>query len=78
MLGRIIELVNKIYASNKEVLAGVEKAEALHDEQKKAEMLCSRVKAKMNELRVYVDELEVLVDDEVWPLPKFWEMLFII
>jgi glutamine synthetase len=77
MLKRITELVNKIYAANKEVLAGVEKAEAVHDEQKKAEMLCSKVKTKMNELRDYVDELEVLVDDELWPMPKFWEMLFI-
>jgi glutamine synthetase len=77
MLKRITGLVNKIYAANKEVLAGIEKAEAVHDEQKKAEMLCSKVKTKMNELRGYVDELEVLVDDELWPMPKFWEMLFI-
>ena len=77
MLKRITGLVNKIYAANKEVLAGIEKAEAVHDEQKKAEMLCSKVKPKMNELRDYVDELEVLVDDELWPMPKFWEMLFI-
>jgi glutamine synthetase len=77
MLKRITGLVNKIYAANKEILAGIEKAEAVHDEQKKAEMLCSKVKPKMNELRDYVDELEVLVDDELWPMPKFWEMLFI-
>jgi glutamine synthetase len=31
----------------------------------------------MDELREYVDALENLVDDETWPLPKFWEMLFI-
>ena len=31
----------------------------------------------MYKLREYVDTLEVLVDDEMWPLPKFWEMLFI-
>jgi glutamine synthetase len=77
LLKRVVELVNKIYAANKDVLAGIEKAAAIHDEQKKAEMLCSKVKTKMNELREYVDELEGLVDDELWPLPKFWEMLFI-
>ncbi len=27
-------------------------------------------------LRVVVDELETLVDDELWPLPKYWELLF--
>jgi len=77
LLKRVVDLVNKIYAANKGVLAGIEKAAAIHDEQKKAEMLCSKVKTKMNELREYVDELEGLVDDELWPLPKFWEMLFI-
>jgi glutamine synthetase len=40
-------------------------------------MLCSKVKTTMNKLRECVDELEVLVDDELWPMPKFWEMLFI-
>jgi len=31
----------------------------------------------MYKLCEYVDALEVLVDNEMWPLPKFWEMLFI-
>jgi len=77
LLKRIVELVHKTYVTNKDILAKVETASSIHDEQKKAEMLCSKVKTKMNELREYVDELEGLVDDELWPLPKFWEMLFI-
>ncbi|MCX5856585.1 MAG: glutamine synthetase type III, partial [Deltaproteobacteria bacterium] len=77
LLKRITELVNKTYATHKDILAGIDKASSIHDEQKKAEMLCSKVKPKMNALRDYVDELEGLVDDELWPLPKFWEMLFI-
>ena len=28
-------------------------------------------------LREVVDALEVLVDDELWPLPKYREMLFV-
>jgi len=77
LLRRVTELVNKIYGTNKDILAKITAASSIHDEQKKAEMLCSKVKPKMNELRDYVDELEGLVDDELWPLPKFWEMLFI-
>ena len=77
LLKRIVELVNKIYATDKDILAKVAAVSSVHDEQKKAEMLCSKVKTRMNELREYVDELEGLVDDELWPLPKFWEMLFI-
>ena len=77
LLKRIVELVNKIYATDKDILAKVAAVSSVHDEQKKAEMLCSKVKTRMNELREYVDELEGLVDDELWPMPKFWEMLFI-
>ena len=77
ILKKITDLLNNIYAGNKEILAKVEAAEAVHDEAKKAETLCSKVKPKMDELREYVDALEGLVDDEIWPLPKFWEMLFI-
>jgi glutamine synthetase len=77
LLKRVVELVNKVYAARKAILSGIDKAGAVHDEQKKAEMLSSDVKTKMNEIRDYVDELEGLVDDELWPLPKFWEMLFI-
>ena len=29
-----------------------------------------------NALREVADELETLVDDELWPLPKYRELLF--
>ena len=77
LLKKLLDLINNIYTTNKDILAKVEAAGAVHDEPKKAEMLCSKVKPKMDELREYVDALENLVDDETWPLPKFWEMLFI-
>ncbi len=77
LLKKLLDLINNIYATNKDIQQKVEAADAMHDEQKKAEMLGSKVKPKMEELREYVDALEILVDDEIWPLPKFWEMLFI-
>jgi glutamine synthetase len=77
LLKRIAGLIKDIYATNKDILSMVEKASTLHDEAQKAETLCSQVKPRMDEVRKYVDELEGLVDDCIWPLPKFWEMLFI-
>jgi glutamine synthetase len=77
ILKKIVDLVNNVYSVNKDIMVKVEAANAVHDEAKKADTLCSKVKPKMDELREYVDELENLVDDELWPLPKFWEMLFI-
>ena len=72
-----MDLINNVYATDKEIRVRVEAAYAVHDEQKKAEMLSAKVKPKMDEMREYVDALEGLVDDEIWPLPKFWEILFI-
>jgi glutamine synthetase len=77
ILKKVVDLVNNIYSTNKEISSKVEAANAIHDEAQKAEILCTKVKPKMDELREYVDALEGLVDDEKWPLPKFWEMLFI-
>jgi glutamine synthetase len=77
ILKKVVNLINNIYNLNKEILSKVDAANAIHDEAKKAETLCGKVKPKMDELREYVDDLEILVNDELWPLPKFWEMLFI-
>lgn len=77
ILKKIADLANKIYAANKEILARIDAASSVHDEQKKAETLCAKAKTKMDELRECVDELETFVENDLWPLPKFWEMLFI-
>jgi glutamine synthetase len=31
----------------------------------------------MTEVRAHADTLETLISDEMWPLPKYSEMLFI-
>jgi glutamine synthetase len=42
----------------------------------KAKVYCELIGPKMEELRKRVDELESLVEDDLWPLPKYREMLF--
>jgi glutamine synthetase len=42
----------------------------------KALAYCDKVKPYFDEIRYNADKLELLVDDELWPLPKFREMLF--
>jgi len=37
----------------------------------------STVRPYLDSIRYHIDKLEFLVDDEVWPLPKYREMLFI-
>jgi glutamine synthetase len=50
----------------------------IEDVRKKAIEYCDNVKGKyFEDLRYHVDKLELLVDDEDWPLVKYRELLFI-
>ena len=31
----------------------------------------------LEEIRMHIDSLELMVDNEIWPLPKYRELLFI-
>ena len=35
-----------------------------------------KIKPYFDKIRYHVDELEIIVDDAIWPLPKYWELLF--
>jgi len=52
------------------------KANVLVDAQKMAETYCASVKPYFDEIRVHCDKLELLVDDEIWTLTKYRELLF--
>ena len=60
------ELVNARKVANK-ILDEHDKAIAYHD----------TVEPKMDEIRYHIDKLELIVADELWPLPKYRELLFI-
>ncbi|MFC6859224.1 glutamine synthetase III family protein [Zunongwangia atlantica] len=51
-------------------------ANKLEDIQKKAESYCNEVKPHFDEIRYHCDKLELLVDNELWPLTKYRELLF--
>jgi glutamine synthetase len=48
-----------------------------HDEAKQCHRLGGEVRPLMQTVREAADTLEGLVDDELWPLPKYREMLFV-
>ena len=52
------------------------KANALSDAQKMAESYCDKVKPYFDVIRGHCDKLELLVDDEIWTLTKYRELLF--
>ncbi len=53
------------------------KANVIPEIDKKARMYADRVKPYLDEIRYQIDHLEMIVDDELWPLPKYRELLFI-
>jgi glutamine synthetase len=65
----------------------VENVEKMVEARKKANRIeCEREKAiayhdnvapYLEKIRYHVDKLEEVVDDELWPLPKYRELLFI-
>ncbi|MCX7981448.1 MAG: glutamine synthetase III [Syntrophales bacterium] len=69
--------LNKCLELDRAMMEDLSKAESIEDEKEKAFALCRKVKEKMSDLRAYADELETYIPDELWTLPKFWEMLFI-
>ena len=60
------QLVNARKVANR-ITSDREKAIAYHD----------TVAPLIEDIRYHVDKLELIIDDEIWPLPKYREMLFI-
>ncbi|WP_034044160.1 glutamine synthetase III [Wocania ichthyoenteri] len=51
-------------------------ANAIEDAEKKAHAYCFNVKPLFEDIRYHCDKLELLIDDEIWPLTKYRELLF--
>jgi len=58
-----------------ELLAAKETASQMHG-QKQAEAYCNDVKPRFDKIREASDALEMMVDDELWPMMKYRELLF--
>ncbi|NNL16739.1 MAG: glutamine synthetase type III [Flavobacteriaceae bacterium] len=78
-----LELIQDISKRIESINSGVtkminerKKANSLTDTVKKAESYCSNVKPYLEEIRIHCDKLELMIDDELWPLTKYRELLF--
>lgn len=52
-------------------------ANKVENEREKAILYHDTVKPCMDVIRYHIDKLELMVDNEMWPLPKYRELLFI-
>ncbi|WP_461484894.1 glutamine synthetase III family protein, partial [Pedobacter sp.] len=53
------------------------KVNKIEDSREKAIAYDEKVKVYFDAIRYHVDKLEQIVDDSIWPLPKFRELLFL-
>lgn len=58
------------------LLSAIEKAKSAKDSQKIAEAFCNEVIPYFEKIRTASDALEMMVDDELWPMTKYRELLF--
>ena len=79
-----IELIKKIQYHTAEIqrlTAGMvdarKVANRIEDQREKAIAYHDTVAACFDEIRRHIDKLEEIVDDQMWPLPKYRELLFL-
>ncbi|MFC7358373.1 glutamine synthetase III [Jejudonia soesokkakensis] len=76
LIEQISEHIEKINKGITEMINERKKANKLNDSEKLAMDYCHKVKPYFDEIRYHCDKLELLVDDELWPLTKYRELLF--
>lgn len=74
---KVCGLIAKLAESLDVLEAAVAKAREIEKADKKAIAFKDKVIPAMVEVRAVADELETLVDAEIWPLPTYAQMLFI-
>lgn len=76
ILQKISLHLNKMKGYSDEMLVERKTANKEASMEARAEAYCTKVKAHFDDIRYHADKLELLVADELWPLPKFREILF--
>ncbi len=76
LIKRISEHISGITSKTNAMVEERKMANKTLDQEKKAHMYCEKVKPYFEEIRYHCDKLELMIDDELWPLVKYREMLF--
>ena len=76
ILEKIVKLHNLARQSFHKLDAGVKEVSAIADIEEKAFAYHRQIVPVMKDLRVFVDELEMLVDKEYWPMPSYGDLIF--
>lgn len=73
----ISEHISEIKSGVAAMVDARRKANKIESEREKSIAYHDEVAPKMETIRYHIDKLELMVDNEIWPLPKYRELLFI-
>jgi glutamine synthetase len=76
LIRTISQHVSYIKAKVAEMIETRKKVNKIEDEREKALEYSTKIFCYLDDIRYHVDKLELIVDDEFWPLPKYRELLF--
>ena len=76
LIEQISEHIAKINTNITAMIEARKKANKIEDTEKLAAAYCDDVRPYFEKIRYHCDKLELLVDDELWPLTKYRELLF--
>jgi glutamine synthetase len=77
IIERISTHINFIKSNVEAMVDERKKANAIDDIRDRSIAYDEKVKSYFDPIRYHVDKLEQIIDDSMWPLPKFRELLFI-
>jgi glutamine synthetase len=76
IIREISDHVNNIKQKVNDMVEARKVANVIEDGKEKAYAYDKSVRPYLEDIRYHVDKLELIVDDELWPLPKYRELLF--
>ncbi|WP_081209617.1 glutamine synthetase III family protein [Salegentibacter sediminis] len=76
IIEKISAHIAKINSKVNEMIEARKVANKIEDPEKRAFEYCNEIKPFFEEIRYHCDKLELMVDDELWPLTKYRELLF--
>jgi len=77
IISKLSEHINIVKTNIDAMLEERKVTNKIEDTREKAIAYDEKVKSYFDTIRYHADKLEQIVDDSVWPLPKFRELLFL-
>ena len=74
-LKEMVEHVKCIREYSSEMVEARKVCNRIQDISEKAKCYCREVEPFLNKIRTHIDKLELIVDNNLWPMPKYRELM---